>query len=203
MTVLAEENAPADNEEVQRQTQFRLEGTNDNIPEVVHQPRSGFEEIPSDAEPDAPGGTTDVVDGEETRSVEATPSLHGRSIGCAELDMSLFSRGRTCGSPLSEDCFDSSRCGDEHAPQVYVYDFDCSLEDSDRLSLNGDGLNEHHIAWYWRRILHEKGQLSPTYESACIFISVNRDPGEPCAVRAPLWNDGANHLMVDFSDDTR
>lgn len=91
---------------------------------------------------------------------------------------------------------------------MYVYDEECSLADSEFLSVDGktrDGekLGPHDVAWFWRRALKEAGLLAETYESACMFIHVSWVGVKPCAAEAPLWNGGANHVMVDFSDKGR
>ncbi|CAN0349546.1 unnamed protein product, partial [Laminaria digitata] len=39
---------------------------------------------------------------------------------------------------------------------------------------------------------------------ACIFVHVNKlIDRPPCASTSPLWNGGANHVMVDLTDRTR
>ena len=153
---------------------------------------------------------------------------------CAGLDMSLFDKGMICGWPLSYPCFQHSRCtpkaqGDgagawaregekegagegggegSNGVGMYVYDSECSLADSEMLSVDGldqDGekLGRHESAWIWRKALKDAGLLAATYETACVFIHVNQVGVEPCAAEAPLWNGGANHVMVDLSDQSR
>ncbi len=63
--------------------------------------------------------------------------------------------------------------------------------------------DEHFIGWVFRNAAREAGVLAPTYESACVFMHVTRGEKDRCAVHAPLWNDGANHVMVDFGDTGR
>ena len=54
------------------------------------------------------------------------------------------------------------------------------------------------------KAVSEAGLLAETYDSACIFIHVNNGYASmPCATESRLWNDGVNHLMVDFPDITR
>lgn len=131
---------------------------------------------------------------------------------CADLDMALFDKAMVCGSPLSYPCFEHFRCTQwgESGPGtgMYVYDSECSLADSELLSVDGrtmDGerLGPHDVAWFWRRALKDEGLLAETYESACMFIHVSWVGVKPCAVEAPLWNGGANHVMVDLSDKSR
>lgn len=131
---------------------------------------------------------------------------------CADLDMSVFAKAMTCGSPLSYPCFEHHRCTPQEeggsGTGMYVYDEECSLADSEFLSVDGktrDGekLGPHDVAWFWRRALKEAGLLAETYESACMFIHVSWVGVKPCAAEAPLWNGGANHVMVDFSDKGR
>jgi len=61
----------------------------------------------------------------------------------------------------------------------------------------------HFIGWVFRNAAREAGVLAPTYESACIFMHVSRGGSERCAVDSHLWNNGANHVMVDFGDNGR
>ena len=65
------------------------------------------------------------------------------------------------------------------------------------------------MGWVFRNAAQEAGLLAESYESACVFIHVNaagRIPNgtkrswKDCPVRSPLWNDGANHVMIDFGD---
>lgn len=124
------------------------------------------------------------------------------------IDVSVFEKGKECGSPLSSPCFDYSRCRlppEGPGPTIYVYDFNCTLLDSDQQPTTRKNQDDHHISSYWRKAARKAGVLAETYESACIFLHANdaRDPQEPCATKAPLWNDGVNHVMVDFTDNTR
>lgn len=73
------------------------------------------------------------------------------------------------------------------------------------LSADGTGLGQekedsHYIGWVFRNAAREAGVLADSYESACVIMHVNRVKGEPCATRSPLWNNGVNHIMVDFGD---
>ena len=126
---------------------------------------------------------------------------------CSDLNMSMFDKGKACGSPLSQPCFDYSRCDlgpGGNGMSMYVYDADCTLADSDKLSfdgsLNGSMLDHHQRGWVWRRALRDAGLLAETYETACLFIHVSTWGTKPCPPTTPLWNGGVNHVMVDFSD---
>lgn len=139
----------------------------------------------------------------------AGPGSH-QTNRCSDLDMALFDKGKVCGSPLSQPCFDYSRCTsphDGHGGGFYVHDLDCSLADSSELSvdgeLDGEELGFRNSGWVWRRALKEAGLLAETYESACMFIHVSTRGAKPCPPSTPLWNDGVNHVMVDFSDSNR
>ncbi|CAN0206852.1 unnamed protein product, partial [Scytosiphon promiscuus] len=131
---------------------------------------------------------------------------------CSDVDLSLFSKGMECGSPLSAPCFNRSRCSLENAENadIYVFDADCSLSNSSALLEATDGrkiartrMNRDHIAWELRLAANHAGGLAETYEMACLFIHVSVGGDRPCAVDRPLWNDGSNHVMVDMSDDGR
>lgn len=64
--------------------------------------------------------------------------------------------------------------------------------------------DSRHQSSYWREAARDAGLLAETYESACLFIHVNNHAhNEPCATSAPLWNDGANHIMMEFTDWSR
>lgn len=127
--------------------------------------------------------------------------------GCPWLDMSHFEKGRKCGLPLSLPCFDYKRCQQNSstpALKVYVYDSDCTLSrSSDMPSLYAP---EESVECALRHAARESELLAETYESACLFIHVRRKAWADCnlcATSAPLWNDGANHPMVDFTDQSR
>lgn len=129
---------------------------------------------------------------------------------CSDLDMTMFDKGKACGSPLSQPCFDYSRCDlgpGGNGMSMYVYDADCTLADSDEMSLdgrlNGARLDHHQAGWVWRRALRDAGLLAETYEAACLFIHVSTWGTKPCPPTTPLWNGGVNHVMVDFSDLNR
>ena len=97
--------------------------------------------------------------------------------------------------------------------KIYVFDNECSLADSDSISseavdedgvaLRAEGLYKHTISWIFRDAAREAGVLAATYESACIFLHVGWAESEPCPVNAPLWNNGSNHVMVNFGDNGR
>lgn len=54
---------------------------------------------------------------------------------CLDFDLSKFGKGNACGPPLSLPCFDYSRCQlpPEGNPSIYVYDYECTLADSDKV----------------------------------------------------------------------
>ncbi|CAN0259316.1 unnamed protein product, partial [Ascophyllum nodosum] len=94
---------------------------------------------------------------------------------------------------------------DGQGPTIYVHDGDCSLADSSDLTSVATNSRrvQDHPGTAWREAAKEAGVLAETYESACAFIQVNPKSNHPCPVDTPLWNDGANHLMVDFGDISR
>lgn len=126
---------------------------------------------------------------------------------CSEMDLSLFDMGKICGSPLSSPCFDHRRCEaalEGNGPSIYVYDYDCTLTDSYSLPMATEVENGRMLSPVFRNAAHNAGVLAKTYASACVFIHVNnRVDQEPCATTSPLWNNGANHLMIDLTDSTR
>lgn len=125
-------------------------------------------------------------------------------LGCSGVYMERLAQGMACGSPLSAPCFDRSRCRPPPhgpGPSVYVYDSECSLQNSTSLPPSNESLQLSHT---WREVAREAGILSETYEDACVFVHVNkRLDRDPCATESPLWNGGVNHLMVDLTDFTR
>ncbi|CAM9963910.1 unnamed protein product [Ectocarpus sp. 4 AP-2014] len=122
---------------------------------------------------------------------------------CSNLEnaTAAFAHGSVCGPPLSEPCFDHSRCVASTRPMIYVYDQECSLADSNKLRINDHtNLDKQHQGSYWREAVWRAGMLANTYEEACLFIHVNtHNHDEPCATRAPLWNGGVNHIMMEFT----
>ena len=135
---------------------------------------------------------------------------------CADLELSIFDKGESCGFPPAYPCFDHSRCllppqGSE--PRFYIYNQDCSLANSSELPearsfpggvSGGTRLYHHEIAWYWRQAAREAGVLAEAYESACLFVHVRIHQAEQtCAAHSPLWNGGANHIMLDLTDGGR
>lgn len=160
-------------------------------------------------------------------TLEASRALGDEINRCSNSDFNVDKFDTTCGPPLSSPCFDFSRCtlsvpdydSSETAaaggggPKIYVYDHGCSLSDSDSISLDGqeDGgpalenevLNSHIISWVFRDAAEERGVLAETYDSACVFIHVSWGEKEPCAVNQPLWDNGRNHVMVNFGDKGR
>lgn len=77
----------------------------------------------------------------------------------------------------------------------------CSEADSrDLPNANHNGDDLQHQGSYWVEALREAGMLADTYEEACVFIHVNtHNHDQPCAVNATLWNDGANHVMMELT----
>lgn len=135
----------------------------------------------------------------------ATASLERNR--CSDNDLSLVAKGRGCGSPLSQPCFDFEQC--KRSRGIYVYDYNCSLTDTkallaaDEEQRVGGKRDPHYIDWVFRNAAQEAGVLAATYESACLFMHVTRGEKEPCAVNTPLWKSGMNHVMVDFGDNGR
>lgn len=127
--------------------------------------------------------------------------------GCSEIDNRVFENGAICGTPLSLPCFDYGRCSldpDEPGPKIYVYDDECSLKDSGDMDIVSEVKDWHNISPIFRNAARELGVLAETYESACMFIDVNTKAKQaPCATSSPLWNEGANHLMIDLTDGSR
>lgn len=130
---------------------------------------------------------------------------------CARVNMSHVEKGNICGPPFGVPCFDYGRCRPTSeggtGVSIYVYDEECTLEDSSLLETASEVENARMLSPIFREAAKELGLLAESYETACIFIHVNnaiklRD-NTPCAVNTPLWRNGANHLMVDLSDNSR
>lgn len=125
--------------------------------------------------------------------------------------MSAVATGNTCGSPLGAPCFDYSRCTPVSeggtGSSIYVYDDECSLKDSSLLTMSIEMENARMLSPFFRKAANELGVLAESYATACMFIHVNNvnvlHNQTPCAVNTPLWSNGTNHLMVDFSDNSR
>ena len=93
---------------------------------------------------------------------------------------------------------------DGPGPTIYVHDAECSLANSSDLPIVEENLHgNHHVSPAWRLAAKEAGVLAETYESACVFIHVSIQTPWPCPSKTPLWNNGMNHLMVDFGDISR
>eukprot|EP00903_Cladosiphon_okamuranus_P012958 g12097.t1 len=124
---------------------------------------------------------------------------------CSNLDASSFAHGAACGSPLAEPCFERGQCetGDGGAtlPKIYVYDQTCSLADSRKMPIIDHSTDDNkHQDSHWREAAWKAGVLAETYDEACLFIHVNtHNHKEPCATRAPRWNGGVNHIMMEFT----
>eukprot|EP00752_Nemacystus_decipiens_P004771 g4342.t1 len=118
-----------------------------------------------------------------------------RTNRCSDYDLSPFTNNAiNCGAPLSLPCFNFSRCRD--GPSVYVYDKECSLKDSSQI-------DDHGMQALIRGLAKDEGILADTYESACSFISINSREELQCAITAPLWDEGRNHVMLDVHDNSR
>lgn len=138
---------------------------------------------------------------------------HPISNRCSDFDLSTFDEGKACGSPFAAPCFDyNSHCISpsqttltlQGTGGIYVYDYDCSLGNSNSLPMEQEVLDGRHLSSFWRVAARDAGILAESYESACAFIHVNnRADQTPCAAETPLWKNGANHLMVDVTDSTR
>lgn len=156
-------------------------------------------------DPTAPTLLLQVPGGSTTVSPLLSSVGRPQTNSCRDVDMSLFAKGQACGPPLSQPCFDFERCASN---SVYVYDSECSLLDSSTLLAQDGGqvdphrMNHHYIEWVLRDEARKAGLLAATYESACMYVHVGFGQ-EACAVHAPRWNNGSNHLMVDMSDDGR
>lgn len=116
------------------------------------------------------------------------------------------------GSPLAShvdglaECVDVVSCfllGTSPAPSALS-------DSSEMLAADGTGLGDekddpHYIGWVFRNAAREAGVLAASYESACMIMHVSRGGrgASDCALRSPLWNDGVNHVMVDFGDEGR
>lgn len=69
------------------------------------------------------------------------PGTSERGVGhpmpnrCQDFRLSRFGKGQSCGPPLSLPCFDYGRCQvpPEGKLTIYVYDYDCTLADSDQV----------------------------------------------------------------------
>lgn len=94
--------------------------------------------------------------------------------------------------------------------KIYVFDSLCSLSDSDSIPFEAQGeplargqRYAHALSWVFRNAAREAGVLAATYDSACMFIHVGWREPEPCPVNTPLWNNGSNHVMINFGDGGR
>ncbi|CAM9146099.1 unnamed protein product [Scytosiphon promiscuus] len=163
--------------------------------------------------------TTDVVTSREqgvsSRRMGGSHSITPeRTQLCSKGNLASFDKGRACGAPLGAPCFDQSLCRrgnvGEGSPKVYVYDNECTLAASSQVrttNRTNDRANHQyhdHQHEYWREAARKLGLLAETYEEACLFIHVETSSAPvPCATNAPLWNEGANHLIMQFSDLSR
>ena len=138
----------------------------------------------------------------------------------APLSSPCFNSTRCSRSPLGSEETDASSVhsswtggAESSGPRIYVFDNDCSLSDSASISLDAvdkegealrnEPLSEHLLSWVFRDAAQQAGVLAATYESACMFIHVSWGEKEPCAVNTPLWDNGSNHVMVNFGDHGR
>lgn len=147
-----------------------------------------------------PGGATGSprrrgVEIEEREQIVGGMIGHPEVHGCRDYSSVVRETRQLCGPPLTLPCFDHSRClrpPQGTGPSIYVYDDNCSLANSDQL--------HHRDASHWSDAVSQVGLLAESYESACLFIQVNSHAHEePCAPQTPLWNGGANHMMIDFT----
>lgn len=134
--------------------------------------------------------------GEEV-SLLGTTTPSGAGGRCSSVNFAALSRSMVCGAPFSSPCFNRDRCRD-NGPLIYVYDATCSLAPSSALPPSNESLMLSHS---WREAARKAGVLAERYEDACLFISINKNT--PCATSSPLWNGGANHVMVDLTDRAR
>ncbi|CBJ48874.1 Glycosyltransferase, family GT47 [Ectocarpus siliculosus] len=93
---------------------------------------------------------------------------------------------------------------------IYVFDSECSLLETSKLRAQDEGkkvsstrMHHHYVEWVLRNEAEQMGMLAETYESACILVHVSPGSTKPCAVDQPRWSGGANHLLVDMSDNGR
>lgn len=118
-----------------------------------------------------------------------------------------------CGTPWSHDCFDRSRClgPDGITPHltVYVHDDDCSGEPSATLITQD---TEHkpscssackHMRDAARRVASERQMLVQRAEDACVIVSVLDSARHQCVAQTSMWQEGRNHLLLDWSDQAR
>lgn len=153
---------------------------------------------------------------------EFDTGMYNRQCG-SPLSSPCFNFSRCAVMPTAQDEFatfatassSALTTGDDTASgvKIYVFDNECSLANSDSISsdardeggeaLRAEALYKHNLSWIFRNAAREAGVLAATYESACIFIHVGWAESEPCPVNAPLWNDGSNHVMVNFGDNGR
>ncbi|CAM9341025.1 unnamed protein product [Ectocarpus sp. 4 AP-2014] len=129
---------------------------------------------------------------------------------CSDLDQSVFSTGMQCGPPLSPPCFQSYSTECLSNGGIYVFDGECSLQDSSELlaadqeyEVSRTRVGDQDAAVALRNETAQLGMLADTYASACMFVHVGKGLKRPCAVNQPRWNDGANHLLVDMYDKGR
>lgn len=78
------------------------------------------------------------------------------------------------------------------------------MDSKDLPSADHDLDDTRHRSSHWREAAKEAGLLAETYEEACLFIHVNAHAhNQPCATVSPLWNEGKNHMMMEFTDWSR
>ena len=93
-----------------------------------------------------------------------------------------------------------------HAPAPFRHPAKPALSNSSALLAAGEpaaGEEYNDLGWVFRAAAQEAGVLAPTYESACVIMHVSTSGDEQCAVQSHLWNNGSNHVMVDFYDQGR
>lgn len=103
-----------------------LETTNDNVSFVVQlaetDSRNAADSSSGGALPSSPLTTAENLNDPDNRNHCATPGCHGVgepiSNSCADMDLTLFTSGMVCGSPLSGPCFNHSRYGNDQSRRI-------------------------------------------------------------------------------------
>lgn len=127
-------------------------------------------------------------------------------------DNNLLNRAAACGSPWSTDCFNRNRCVGPSGAQelsIYVHDAVCSNSPSTALiasNSNDSNGNCGSVCIAALSLIREKAQakglLAERPEEACLIVAGLRT-GHRCVSRSSTWDDGRNHLIIDFNDQQR
>lgn len=82
---------------------------------------------------------------------------------------------------------------------------------ADGTGVGEENANHHFIGWVFLDAAQEAGVLAESYEKRVHAYARHRADKKTqrhaegmalgCPVRSPLWNDGVNHVMIDFGDD--